>query len=447
MNFKTLLLVVFLVISNQLSAQEKQSKIDELIKAYSQVNKFNGTALVTVRGEVIYKNAIGYSDAAKQKENNLKSIFPIGSLTKTFTAAMILKLAENNKLSLQDPLTKYFPEFLPGKDITIEHLLTHTSGVYESLRNPAYRADMETDKKINTNEIMGYFIDQPLDFKPGTQFSYSNSGYNLLGIIIEKVTGLSYNKALEKYIFKKFNLNHTGFDYKTLSNSNKTTGYSYLSPTRHVEVKPGNPMLLYSSGALYSTVDDLNKWYAVLKNNKFISQESFKKAIQDHLGGYGYGWFIDSRYDKKIISHGGNVEGSTSCFIMEPENDISIILLNNITSTKLEQIGNSILAILLDKPYKLPKPKTAIQLDENTLSQYIGKYTISDDFIVSISNEEGQLYFQENQKAPIKIYAEKANYFFVNDDNLEIVFRKLEGNKMLEIKLSQGLSTRVGERT
>ncbi|WP_447635271.1 serine hydrolase domain-containing protein [Flavobacterium microcysteis] len=447
MNFKTLLLIAFLVISNQLSAQEKQSKIDELIKAYSQVNKFNGTALVVVRGEVVYKNAIGYSDAAAQKENNLNSIFPIGSLTKTFTSAMILKLAEEHKLSLQDSLTKYFPKFLPGKDITIEHLLTHTSGVYESLRNPSYRADTETDKKISTNEMMGYFIDQPLDFKPGTQFSYSNSGYNLLGVIIEKVTGLSYDKALEKYIFKKFNLKHTGFNYKALSNSNKTTGYSYLSPTRHIEAKPGNPMLLYSSGALYSTIGDLNKWYDVLKDNKFISQASFKKATQDHLGGYGYGWFIDSRYDKKIISHGGNVEGSTSCFIMEPENDISIILLNNITSTKLEQIGNSILAILLDKPYKLPKPKTAIQLDENTLSQYIGKYTISDDYIVSISNEEGQLYFQENQKAPIKIYAEKANYFFVNDDNLEIVFRKLEGNKMLEIKLSQGLSTRVGERT
>lgn len=241
-------------------------------------------------------------------------------------------------------------------------------------------------------------------------------------------------------------MNHTGFNYKRLSDPNKTVGYSYLSANRNVEVKSWNPTLDYSSGALYSTVGDLNKWYLVLKENKFISRASFEKATQNHLGGYGYDWFIDSLYNKKIISHGGNIKGGTNCFIMVPENEIAIILLNNTTNTKLEQIGNSILAILLNEPYKIPKAKLAMHLDENILNQYIGEYNVSDNYKVTIINDKGQLYIQENQKTPFKIYPEKVNYFFVNDDDLEINFRKLEGNKMLEIKLSKGLSTKIGER-
>lgn len=189
MNLKIVVLLIFFGISNLIKAQEEQTKINDLIGAYAQINKFNGTALVSRHGKVIYESAIGYSDVVLQRKNNINSIFQIGSLTKTFTAAMILKLAENHKLTLQDTLTKYFPSFSAGKDITIEHLLTHTSGIYEILRNPSYLRDVENDKEISTIEMMNYFINQPLDFKPGTQFSYSNSGYNLLGVIIEKLRG------------------------------------------------------------------------------------------------------------------------------------------------------------------------------------------------------------------------------------------------------------------
>lgn len=451
---KTFLLSLFIFCSiSQISnaqqisnAKQLSQKIDELVKAYAALNQFNGTLLVSEKGNIVYQNAIGYQDAAAKKENTLNSIFQIGSLTKTFTSMLILKLAETHKLSIQDTISHYFPDFPPGKIITIEHLLSHSSGIYESFRNPDYIKDLNSDQKIASTHLMSYFSQEPLDFPPGTQFSYCNSGYNLLGLIIEKVTGLSYGKAVEKYIFKPFKMNHSGYNYNTLKDKNKTVGYAYLSNTRHVEVKPWNPDLTFSTGSLYSTTADLEKWYHVLRKNQFITEQSFSKATQDHLGGYGYGWFIDSINGKKVINHGGNVEGGSSYFMIEPENDISVILLNNMTSTKLERIGNAILAILLDKPYTLPKPKIPVQLNETELQQYTGKFEVAENYRVNITTENGRLYLQINQEPVTEIYTAKPPLFFLKDDDMEISFKEPKEGKMSEIYLKKGLNSKSGER-
>lgn len=370
---RNLLLAIafFISCSISISAQQLNSpQLDSLVKAYVAVNKFNGTALVIKDGKKVHHRNYGYQHAAFKKEFTKNNIFSIGSLTKSFTALVVLKLAEENKLSIQDPVSKYLPDYPRGNDIQLKHLLSNTSGIYEIFRNPKFSSQLSSVHTFSNEEKLAFFKNEPLDFEPGTQFSYCNSGFILLGIIIEKVTGIPYSDAVNNYIFKPLKMTNSGFDFPNLENKRKVTSYSFVSATKQAETKPWNASLISSTGGLYSSAEDLLKFYKGLTTFKIISKQSYDSATTPVLGGYGYGWYIDKIHDEKVINHGGNVEGATSYFLMQPEKNICIILLNNITSISLEKLGNAMYAALQNKPYSLPKPNIEISLEERILKKY-----------------------------------------------------------------------------
>lgn len=429
----------------QAFTQSNEVKIDCLITAYTRINKFNGSALIKMNNKIIFKKSYGLSDVTSKNKINDESVFRIGSLTKTFTSAIVLKLIENNQLSLQDKLNQFFPNYPNGDKITIEHLLTHTSGIYEILDNPEfYKNNLET--KTNSYNLLSYFIEKPLSFEPGTKFMYSNSGYILLGLIIEKITGSTYGEILEKWIFKPFNMKNSGYDFVKLSNENKAIGYSHLSKLKSTKAVLWDSSYLYSSGSIFSTINDLNKWQLVLSKNKFLNKSTINNAYQPFTKEYGYGWFVDTFYDKKVISHGGNVDGFTSYFVQVPENKITIILLNNITNTKLETIGNTIISILLNKPYNTPRPAKAMLLDELTLQKLTGTYDVSSNYQVQVLREEKHLFYKVNDDAKIEIYARNENTFFMKDDDTEIIFVKDDDGNTTKIIIKQGLSKKIGDK-
>jgi CubicO group peptidase (beta-lactamase class C family) len=392
--------------------------------------------------EVLFKQAYGYQDFKAKKTNTVASIFQIGSLTKSFTSMIILKLAEQNKLAINDTLGKYFPEFKYGGQITIEQLLKHTSGVYDSFKKPQPEVRYST-KAYDSRDLTKDVFSHPLMFTPGSRFAYSNSGYTLLGLIIEKVTNLSYEKAVADYVFKPADMENSGYNFQILRSGSKTTNYSYWSDTKHIEEPVWNPGETYAAGALYSNVSDLFQWYKAIRNNKIISAESFKKAT-NQSSAYGYGWFLDSLYKRRTVNHGGNIEGATSYFLMSPEDDICIILLNNTTNTKLERIGNSILALLLNKPYSLPQPKKSIQLDPQLLTNYVGKYEISEGNFAFITKEKDLLYIKEGEDK-MRLFAEKPNSFFVPGEDMELSFIPATGVAK-QLRIRKGLSTKVGDK-
>lgn len=442
-----LTLLVFLLMTNLLvSAQDDNVKIDSLLKAYVSLNKFNGTLMIAKKSKKSYEKSYGYSNTINNERISSKSIFPIASLTKPFTALLVLKLIEENKIAIDDTIGIFFKNYPMGNKITIKHLLTHTSGTYEILRNPHYYEKLNTNEKFNSTELISFFNDKPLDFEPGTKFSYSNSGYDLLGMIIEKVTGKSYENCLKKYILTPLKMTNTGVNYNLVKQGkNKVTGYSYLSNSKQIEANLWNPNLLFSSGGLYSSISDLLKLYNGLKTNKIISKKTFGLATTPFLGGYGFGWFIDTIGSDKIINHGGNIEGFTSYFLMNEENDICIILLNNITSSSLERIGNSVYKIITNKPYTIPKPKQAIQLKQEILLSYVNKYVVSKNYIANITLENGILFLQINNDQKLKLLPEKENVFFIKGEDMEIEFISKE-NIVLQLKIKQGLSTKIGDK-
>lgn len=430
---------------NSFNQENKKEEIDHIIKAFEGINKFNGTALIHYQNKNIFERSYGWQNGEKKIPNQDKSIYQIASLTKSFTALVIVKLSEEGKLSFKDPISKFIADYPRGNEITIEHLLTHTSGIYEVLRNKEYFSLLHTGKAIAKNKELSFFKNEPLDFEPGTQFSYTNSGYIVLGLIIEKITGLSYEDAVRKIILTPLKMTHTGFNYMALKSPYKTVPYSYISKTKQEKTKVWNSTLTGPAGQIYSTAEDLYNYYLGLRDYKIVSKEAFKKATTPYLSGYGYGWFIDDLYGKKLINHGGNIEGSTSYFAMLPEDDLCIILLNNITSKKLEKAGNTILAALLGQPYTLPQPKKETTLSADVLKKYAGDYELSDDSIIHILYENGQLFIQNNKDPKVRMLAEKEDVFFLQDDDTEISFIFKKGEKDV-ITIKKGLSSKTAER-
>jgi CubicO group peptidase (beta-lactamase class C family) len=434
----TLFVLFFSLI--QVSAQAYEQQIDSLIQKAIHLNRFNGSVLVCKNGKIIYEKAFGYQNAAKKIPNTSNTIYQIGSTTKEFTAAVILKLAEQNQLSLNDKLNMYFPDLKRGNEITIKHLLTHTSGIYEILRDT--NAVKDNTKPRSKERMLSFFMDKPLDFEPGTQYAYCNSGYILLGLIIEKVTHKPYEQVVKNLILKPLGMTHTGFDFTGLKNPNKAVGYLKYTQTVKEPSIPWDSTATYSAGALYSTVGDLYRWHQGVLNYKVYNKQSLEQATTPFLEGYGLGCWIDTIYNKKVVSHGGNILGFTGYYGRIQEEDVCIIILNNIFNHQIENIGHSILAILYDKHYSY---FDELKLTSAALDVYVGDYDVNTNYQVKITRTGEQLYLQRNSQQAIPIYAYRKDVFFQKDDDIRIAFKN-ENGQATGITITEGLSTKRGDR-
>ncbi|WP_162799953.1 serine hydrolase domain-containing protein [Pedobacter jeongneungensis] len=436
-------LLIFINLLN-LSAQSIHSKIDSLIQAYAAINKFNGNIVITRYGKTIIEGSYGYRDISKKIKLSGDDTFQIASLTKTFTAVLILKLIEEKQLSLDTRITEFFPKIHPETNITIAHLLNHTSGIREVLRNESFKQRIISGKKTDRKELVMYFSTQPLDFEPGSTFSYSNSGYDLLGFVAERVTGMDYGSAVKRYLFTPLGMTGSGFDYLRFKGSKKTVPYEYISTRRQVLAPIWDWSWTGASGGLYTNMDDLLKWNDALKYNRVISANSLEKSYERIQGDYGLGWFIDSYYGKTVAYHPGNLEGATSYFGRIPQDDICIIMLINQTSTWIETIAAKLIAILYEKPYTLPVPKQSVELSPEMLKRYAGRYDVSSAYQTVILLLNNQLYLQTAGQKPFRIYAENENKFFVEDSNMSIAISADKAGK-LTLVIRDGLTTKSGE--
>jgi CubicO group peptidase (beta-lactamase class C family) len=412
-------------------------KLDALIDAYAKLYKFNGSALVAKNGVILLNKGYGYRNATDKVENNEQTIFQLGSVTKQFTSAVILKLQEEKKLRVSDKLSKYFPGYPKGDSITIEQLLTHTSGIYNYTNDGKFMAN-EVTKSANREMMMALFKDKPLDFSPGSSWSYSNSGYSLLGYIIEAVTKKSYEQAVRKYIFTPLKMTHSGFDFTHLKSNEKAIGYFKLNDKEKVEAPIVDSSVSFSAGAIYSTIGDLYLWHKALQKNSILSREQQEKAYTPVKNRYGYGWSIDSIEGKRRVSHGGGIHGFITTIARVPEDDICIVLLSNASNTTVGEISKSIFAILYGKEYELPKERTEIKLPEEKLKEYVGEYELNKDLHVVISLKEGALVaIPTGQKTEI-LYAEKEDLLFVKSQDIQLEFTRNEKKEIDGFILHQG---------
>lgn len=354
-----------------LFAQDKAQQIEQLLSKYNEYEQFNGSALVAENGKVIFKKGFGFANMEWNIPNQPDTKFRLGSVTKQFTALLIVKLAEEGKLKLDVPITTYLPDYPKenGDKITIHNLLTHTSGIPNYTNAPNFFKD-KARNPYTPEEFVKTFSSLPLEFKPGEKFNYSNSGYFLLGYIIEKISGKSYEQFLQETILTPLKMENTGYDHSDKIIKNRAAGYEkegkILSNAAYIDMS-----IPYAAGSLYSTVEDLYLWDQALYTNKLLSEKSmellFKPYIKAWDDSYGYGWSIEevANGDKgkvKVIEHGGGINGFNTIISRIPADKNLVVLLNNTGGTVLGEMNDAIRAILYSQPYNQPKKSLALEL-------------------------------------------------------------------------------------
>lgn len=413
-----LLLTAIIFCSKTLHCQSGTEKIEKLASAYYDIGRFNGSILVAEKGKVIFEKSYGVKNFQTQEKNTNQSIYRIYSTTKSFTATVILLLEKQGKLSLQDNLSKYFPDFKKGEHITIEQLLTHTSGIQNN-------TDPEQTKDEKT--FLNYIAAQPLDFSPGSQWNYSNSNYYLLGYIISKTAGMSYQKAIQKYILDPLKMTGTGFGFKTLKNKNKTTGYEFLSKNNSIEALVYDYDHPHAAGAMYSTVGDLYLYEEGLKHFKILDRETLKKAQTSFKNyGYGYGWGVDMIQGKTVIGHNGAGLGFLSFFSQIPQDDISVIILSNIMDGSVSEMHKGIISLMYHLPYDIPRN---IKLSSEQQHQLKGLYQSSDTHFYISVNDGLLSFFDSKDGNGTFLTAENEKKFYVVNSMGDKIYFEFEADK------------------
>jgi len=388
----------------------KIDKINEIISLYSDYDGFNGAIAVSHKGNTLYKKGFGFANMEWDIPNKTDTKFQIASLTKSFTAMLIMQLVNERKLDLQKPISAYLPDY-PKENadkINIHQLLTHTSGIPNS----------KSDKEVSRPEdLVNQFANEPLNFVPGTNFDYSNSGYTLLGFIIETVTGKPYQKVLNEKIFEPLKMENSGFYKHRPIIKKMSSGYSTWYPD-YFDVDKSDESSAYSAGGLYSTVDDMLLWNNALTNESLLPKKYmdmiFTKHSPDGDGHYGYGWELrkmpigNTSKTIETIGHGGRISGYRTSIVHIPETNSCVILFNNTGNAFLNGINTAIFAILNDQTYDLPLKPITLFMDRIIEKKGIDKGI---EFFKAHSNNV-EYYVSED-------YLILSGYHFLKKDNFD----------------------------
>ncbi|MDQ3020739.1 MAG: serine hydrolase [Bacteroidota bacterium] len=359
-NLKIILtLIFFLVLKSNLYSQDKAQKIDELIKKYNEYNQFNGSVLVAENGKIILEKGYGYADIEWKIPNSPETKFRLASVTKQFTAMLTMQLVEQGKIKLDGKITDYL-SYYPnndGKKVTIHNLLSHTSGIPNMTEDPdVMRKNIRNHFEVK--ELVVNFCSKDVEFEPGTKWRYNNSGYVILGAIIEEVTGKKYEDVLNENILIPLDMTNSGYDHTSEIIENRASGYDQ-SPAGYTNTRFLDMSIPYSAGSMYSTVKDLFKWDRALYSDRLVSEDTKQKIFTNYIHDYGYGWEIRNvalgNINKNIISHSGDIFGFSTMITRYPNDNNCIILLSNSSSANIEDLNEGISEILYDQPYKMPR--------------------------------------------------------------------------------------------
>jgi CubicO group peptidase (beta-lactamase class C family) len=424
---RIILLIAGILITTLTHAQlqKANARIDSLLEYYNQTFDYNGVAFVSLKGKKLLKKGYGYSDRYKNIRNKANNVFMIGSITKQFTAELILMLAKENKLDLQDKLSKYYPDFPSGDKITIEHLLTHTAGLYNYTEDTLWKK--HPTMSLSHEQMIDIFKNKPLEFEPGSKFEYCNSGYILLTYIIEKVSGKPYTVFARERIIAPLGMTHSGFDFANLKSKDKVACYEgvIIDSFYVAEIEDSTQSL--GAGAMYSTVDDLYKWHRALQSYKLLDKEWQQKAYKIYKDRYGYGWFIANDFcGQKVLAHSGGISGFYTHFTRVEKEDLCISLLANVRSNgiDLNEISKNIIRCLYDTAFKIPAIRKEINLTPGVLKKLEGEYVLAADTSISISfSLQGKyLYFTVTGQPRERAYPQSQHLFFVKTADVQFEF-------------------------
>jgi CubicO group peptidase (beta-lactamase class C family) len=391
------------------SAQDT-ARMEQVIQSYVGNKTFMGSVLVAHGSEILLSKGYGSADLEWDVPNSPSTKFRLGSITKQFTAASILLLEERSKLKVEDPVRKYLPDAPAAWDkITIYNLLTHTSGIPNFTNLPEY-PKLEPFP-ITPEKLVAVFRDKPLDFQPGEKYSYSNSGFVLLGYLIEKISGESYEKFLQENIFTPLGMKDSGYDSNSAVIAHRASGYTH-GPNGFRNAGYINMTVPLSAGALYSTTEDLLRWEQGLFGGKVLSPASLQKMTTPFKDDYAFGLLVQTKNGRKVIWHNGGIEGFNTHLEYFPDSKITVAVLGNVNGPVPDDLGSKLGALANGDKITLSSERKEITVSPQILAGYVGVYQFTPRASMTITLNGGQLISQMSGQGKVPLFPESETMFF-----------------------------------
>ena len=437
--------VAILLLTSAVLAQNVNSRMDQIAQVYVSNKQFMGSVLVARGNEVLLSKGYGSANLEWEIPNAPSTKFRLGSITKQFTAASILLLEERGKLTLDDPVKKHLPDAPASWDnVTIFHLLTHTAGIPSFTGFPDYRS---TQTVATTPEkLVARFRDRSLEFAPGERMNYSNSGYVLLGYLIERIAGESYESFVQKNIFTPLGMKDSGYDSNFTVIPRRAVGY---------EPGPNGPIIAgfihmsipHAAGALYSTTEDLLRWEQGLFGGKLLSAASLQKMITPFKNNYALGVTVVNENGRKVIAHGGGIEGFNTSLAYYPDDKLTVVVLGNLNGSAPDQIARQAAAVAHGETVTLATERKEITLDVKTLSRNIGAYQLSPGVTMLVTLNNDQLISQLTNQGPVPILPQSETRFFPRGVDAELEFSGNDAQgRPTQLTLNQGGRSTLAKR-
>ena len=420
------------------AASKDAAAIDQLFRAAIKPGEPGMAVIVTRKGQVLHRAAYGMANVELGVALQPDHVLRIGSVTKQFTSAAIMMLAEEGKLAVTDPVTKFLPDYpTQGKTITVEHLLTHTSGIQSYTDMPKWRNMFRQDMPLT--ELIDLFKNEPMQFEPGARWRYNNSGYILLGAIVEKVSGKKYADFVQERIFTPLGMADTRYDVTEQVIQRRAAGYGRAGD-RIVNAQYLSMTQPYAAGALMSTVDDLAKWDAVLTAGRVINADSLARSVASYRlsggneSGYGYGWSLGRYEGRAVQEHGGGIHGFRSYVLRIPSDGVYVAVLSNIAAAapSPDMLARQAAAIAIGKPLVNPTPVT---LTPEQLDAYVGRYVTLPGARFVVSREGSRLFVQPGDGAKTEMFLAGNDVFFVRDTFRRLAFQRDAAGKYVRLEI------------
>lgn len=431
-----LLAVLWATLTIVCAAQDKPSRMEEVVQSYVSNEQFMGSVLVSRDKTVLFDKGFGSADLEWDIPNSPTTKFRLGSLTKQFTAACILLLEERGKLKIDDTVKKYMTDAPAAWDkITIFNLLTHTSGIPGFTEFPDYAA---TEGITTTPEkLVLRFRDKPLEFQPGEKMSYSNSGYALLGYLIEKISAQTYSQFVQENIFDPLGMRDSGCDSNSAIILHRASGYT-SSDKRMMNAGYIDMTIPFSAGGLYSTTEDLARWEQGLFGGKLLSSASLQEMTKPFQHNYAFGLIVTTVNGHKVIEHSGGIEGFNTALAYYPEDKLIVAVLSNLNGDAPLNITHRLAAVAHGEEVVLPAERKEILVTAAILAKYVGVYELAPGFNLVVTLEGGNLMLQATGQPKFQLFEESETKFFLKVVDAEIDFVKNDRNEVTSLMLHQG---------
>jgi CubicO group peptidase (beta-lactamase class C family) len=422
------------------SAQDL-ARMEQVTQSYVSAGTFMGTVLVARDGAVVVDKAYGMANVEWDVPNTTVTKFRLGSITKQFTAAAILLLEERGKLKLDDRVKSYLPDSPMAWDrITIFNLLTHTAGIPNFTASPDYNTIKLSARSADA--AVASFRDRPLDFGPGEQMSYSNSGYLVLGAIIEKVSGQSYEKFVADQLFAPAGMTDSGYDSNSAIIKRRASGY-VRTPAGFSNAGYLHMSIPHAAGALYSTTHDLLKWEQALFANRIVSKASLDRMITPFKNDYALGLTSTVVNGRRVIAHGGGIDGFNTHLAYYPESRTTVIVLSNVNGTVPGTLAGQLGALMHGEAVTLTAERKVITVPAGTLAKYAGAYELAPNAVMTITLEGESLMAQLTGQGRLPIFPQSETLFFLKAVDAQIEFAADGSSLVLQ---QNGRSTKAARR-